>query len=222
MDEIGIPRTISQTLTFPEIANNRNIQELNLIVKRGPRRFHSEPPGATYVVRKNGHRIDLRSVKDISNVTVEIGDVVERHMRDGDVVVCSRQTAIKKTAMMGHRVKVLPSSTIRISPICASFDYSSFEGDHVNLHFPQSLETKAEIESIQMASLQIKTPQFNKPVIGFVQDTLCGVSKLTKRDVFLEKEQVMNLVMFLPTWDGKVPQPAILKPRPQWTGNLNY
>lgn len=28
----------------------------------------------------------------------------------------------------------------------------------------------------------------------------------------------MNLLMFLSTWDGKVPQPAILKPRPLWTG----
>lgn len=28
----------------------------------------------------------------------------------------------------------------------------------------------------------------------------------------------MNLLMFLSTWDGKVPQPAILKPRALWTG----
>lgn len=30
--------------------------------------------------------------------------------------------------------------------------------------------------------------------------------------------EVMNLLMFLSTWDGKMPQPAILKPRPLWTG----
>ena len=29
---------------------------------------------------------------------------------------------------------------------------------------------------------------------------------------------MMNLVMFLPTWDGKLPVPAILKPKPLWTG----
>jgi len=28
----------------------------------------------------------------------------------------------------------------------------------------------------------------------------------------------MNLLMFLPIWDGKMPQPAILKPKPLWTG----
>ena len=42
--------------------------------------------------------------------------------------------------------------------------------------------------------------------------------KMTKRDVFLEKEQMMNLLMFLPTWDGKMPRPALLKPKPMWTG----
>ena len=30
--------------------------------------------------------------------------------------------------------------------------------------------------------------------------------------------EVMNLLMQIPEWDGCVPQPAILKPRPLWTG----
>ncbi|EMP25221.1 DNA-directed RNA polymerase II subunit RPB1 [Chelonia mydas] len=34
----------------------------------------------------------------------------------------------------------------------------------------------------------------------------------------IDQGEVMNLLMFLSTWDGKVPQPAILKPRPLWTG----
>ena len=32
------------------------------------------------------------------------------------------------------------------------------------------------------------------------------------------QESVMNLLMWLPSWDGKMPQPAILKPKPLWTG----
>ena len=65
---------------------------------------------------------------------------------------------------------------------------------------------------------QIITPQSNKPVMGIVQDTLTAVRKMTKRDVFLTKEDMMTLVMFLPTWDGKLPVPAIIKPKPLWTG----
>lgn len=29
---------------------------------------------------------------------------------------------------------------------------------------------------------------------------------------------MMNLLMFLPIWDGKMPTPCILKPKPLWTG----
>lgn len=28
----------------------------------------------------------------------------------------------------------------------------------------------------------------------------------------------MTILMYLPTWDGHVPQPAILRPKPLWTG----
>ena len=29
---------------------------------------------------------------------------------------------------------------------------------------------------------------------------------------------MMNLLMWVPVWDGKIPLPAILKPKPLWTG----
>lgn len=33
---------------------------------------------------------------------------------------------------------------------------------------------------------------------------------------------IMNLLIWLPSWDGKVPQPAILKPKPLWTGKQMF
>ena len=54
--------------------------------------------------------------------------------------------------------------------------------------------------------------------MSIVQDTLAGVYKLTRRDVFLTKETMMNVLLWVPSWDGVIPQPAIIKPRPRWTG----
>lgn len=65
---------------------------------------------------------------------------------------------------------------------------------------------------------QLITPQANKPVMGIVQDTLTAVRMMTKRDVFIELPRMMDLLMQMPNWDGKIPQPAILKPKPLWTG----
>lgn len=60
--------------------------------------------------------------------------------------------------------------------------------------------------------------QANKPVMGIVQDSLLGCRLFTKRDTFIEKDVLMNVLMWLEDWDGTVPVPAVLKPRPLWTG----
>ena len=54
--------------------------------------------------------------------------------------------------------------------------------------------------------------------MGIVQDTLCGIRKFTLRDTFLDWNQVQNILLWVPEWDGVVPIPAILKPKPLWTG----
>ncbi|EFN79616.1 DNA-directed RNA polymerase II subunit RPB1 [Harpegnathos saltator] len=214
IDQVGVPRSIAQNLTFPEIVTPFNIDKMQVLVRRG----NSQYPGAKYIVRDNGERIDLRFHPKSSDLHLQCGYRVERHIRDGDLVIFNRQPTLHKMSMMGHRVKVLPWSTFRMNLSCTSPYNADFDGDEMNLHVPQSMETRAEVENIHVTPRQIITPQANKPVMGIVQDTLTAVRKMTKRDVFIEKEQMMNLLMFLPSWDGKMPQPCILKPKPMWTG----
>ncbi|EEB13940.1 predicted protein [Pediculus humanus corporis] len=214
IDQVGVPRSIAQNLTFPEIITPFNIDKMQELVRRG----NSQYPGAKYIIRDNGERIDLRFHPRPSDLHLQCGYKVERHIRDGDLVIFNRQPTLHKMSMMGHRVKVLPWSTFRMNLSCTSPYNADFDGDEMNLHVPQSMETRAEVENLHVTPRQIITPQANKPVMGIVQDTLTAVRKMTKRDVFLEKEQMMNILMFLPIWDGKMPQPAILKPKPLWTG----
>ncbi|RZF37892.1 hypothetical protein LSTR_LSTR009992 [Laodelphax striatellus] len=214
IDQVGVPRSIAQNMTFPEIVTPFNIHLMKELVSRG----NSQYPGAKYIVRDNGERIDLRFHPRPSDLHLQYGYKVERHIRDGDLVIFNRQPTLHKMSMMGHRVKVLPWSTFRMNLSCTSPYNADFDGDEMNLHVPQSMETRAEVENIHVTPRQIITPQANKPVMGIVQDTLTAVRKMTKRDVFLEKEQMMNLLMHLPIWDGKMPQPCILKPKPLWTG----
>lgn len=49
---------------------------------------------------------------------------------------------------------------------------------------------------------QLITPQANRPVMGIVQDTLTAVSRMTRRDCFIDAAQLMDLLMFLPSFDG--------------------
>jgi DNA-directed RNA polymerase II subunit RPB1 len=38
------------------------------------------------------------------------------------------------------------------------------------------------------------------------------------RDTYIEKDVMMNILMWLESWDGTVPTPTILKPKQLWTG----
>jgi DNA-directed RNA polymerase II subunit RPB1 len=112
----------------------------------------------------------------------------------------------------------MPYSTFRLNLSVTSPYNADFDGDEMNLHVPQSEETRAEVSQLCMVPLNVVSPQKNGPLMGIVQDTLCGIYKICRRDVFLNREQVMNILMWVPNWDGTVPTPAILKPRPRWTG----
>ncbi|XP_068728449.1 DNA-directed RNA polymerase II subunit RPB1-like [Montipora capricornis] len=214
IDQVGVPQTIAQNLTFPEIVTPFNIDSMQKLVHHGNNQY----PGAKYIIRDNGERIDLRSHPKRSDVCLQFGYRVERHIRDDDVVILNRQPTLQKMSMMGHRVKVLPWSTFRLNVSVTTPYNADFDGDEMNLHVPQSLEARAEVTEIIMVPRNIVTPQSNKPVMGIVQDSLVSVRRFTKRDVFIEKDTMMNLMMWITDWNGKLPQPAILKPKPLWTG----
>ena len=44
----------------------------------------------------------------LREASAQVGDVVERHLRDGDVVLFNRQPSLHRMSIMAHRVKVMP------------------------------------------------------------------------------------------------------------------
>lgn len=211
INEVGVPRSIAMNLTFPETVTRYNRKRMSDLVAAGP----NEHPGALTVTRLDDTVEDL-SLGPAS--AVELGYVVNRHLQDGDVVLFNRQPSLHKMSIMAHKVRILPYSTFRLNLSCTSPYNADFDGDEMNLHVPQTYETRAEALELMMVPRQIVSPQSNRPVIGIVQDTLLGCRRFTLRDTFLERDVVMNLLMWMKDWNGVIPTPAILKPKPVWTG----
>lgn len=65
-------------------------------------------------------------------------------------------------SMMGHRVKVLPWSTFRMNLSCTSPYNADFDGDEMNLHVPQSMETRAEVENLHITPRQVININFTR------------------------------------------------------------
>ena len=211
IDQVGVPRSVALELTVPVIATPFNIAELRKMVENGPDIW----PGARYIINSDHARFDLRYAR---NLLLEPGWTVERHLKDDDIVLFNRQPSLHKMSIMGHKAKILDWSTFRLNLSCTTPYNADFDGDEMNLHVPQSITARADAEQLMMTPRNIITPQNNRNVMGIVQDALLGVTRMTKRDVFIEKDVFMNTMMWIASWDGVLPAPAIIKPRPLWTG----
>eukprot|EP00873_Tetraselmis_striata_P038203 jgi/Tetstr1/458467/TSEL_004322.t2 len=215
--ELGVPWSIALNLTYPEIVTPYNYDKLQKLVDNGP---HPPPgeTGAKFIIRDDGSRRDLNFLTNAADRVLQIGYTVERHLQTGDLVLFNRQPSLHKMSMMCHKVRILPFSTFRLNLSVTSPYNADFDGDEMNMHVPQSPETKAEFSEIMAVARNIVSPQSNKPVMGIVQDTLLGCRLMTKRDTMIPKEVFMNILMWVDDWDGTIPAPAILKPKPLWTG----
>lgn len=71
-----------------------NIAYLQELVRNGPTAY----PGARYVVRDTGERIDLRYNKR-ADAFLQYGWIVERHLRDGEYVVSLNPCDVYLTAL---------------------------------------------------------------------------------------------------------------------------
>jgi DNA-directed RNA polymerase II subunit RPB1 len=111
LDELGVPEEIATNLTFPEIVSPYNRERLLGYIRNGPEKH----PGAKSVfVKKDKSTFSLRYVNP-ETIDLKEGDVVHRHLIDGDIVLFNRQPSLHKASMEAHRVKVLPFSTFRLN-----------------------------------------------------------------------------------------------------------
>ncbi|RKO94715.1 hypothetical protein BDK51DRAFT_25294, partial [Blyttiomyces helicus] len=212
IEEVGVPKSIAINLTFPETVNALNIEKMQKLVNNSP----NYPGARFYISGVDGKRFDLKKVK--VKPRVKIGDTLERHMIDGDYVVFNRQPTLQKMSMMAHHAKVMDYSTFRLNVnVTASYN-ADFDGDEMNLHMPAQQTSRAELETLCTVSKNLMSPQASKPVNALVQDALCGIRKMTERNIFISKQDIMNMVLWIKDFDGILPQPAIMKPLPLWTG----
>lgn len=211
--ELGIPLKIATNLTFPEKVTQFNIGKLYKLIQNGPDVY----PGAKTIQRNDGRTISLKHVNAKSLELFE-GDVVNRHLMDGDVVLFNRQPSLHRMSMMAHIAKILPFNTFRLNVFVTAPYNADFDGDEMNLHAPQSVETATELREIAAVPLQIVSPRESVPIVSVVQDTLVGANRFTRSNVLFTKKEAMNLLVHAKRWEGKLPEPVTMTPQPMWSG----
>lgn len=222
VEELGVPLKVAMNLTFPERVTAYNIDRLYALVQNGPDKY----PGAKSVQRSaaadapSGAGGRTISLKHVNTKTIQLyeGDVVNRHLLDGDAVLFNRQPSLHRMSMMCHRVRVLPYSTFRLNVSVTKPYNADFDGDEMNMHVPQSVEAATELREIAAVPKQLISPKLSKPLVSIVQDTLVGVNRLTRPTEFFSRREFMNLLVHSKRWDGRIPPPAKTDPVPLWSG----
>ena len=236
-NEIGVPPVFAKKLTYPEPVTNHNFYDLKEAVLNGVEKW----PGAAAIENENGQVISLKTknfeerqalanqllAPSSTSVTGAKNKKVHRHLNNGDIVLMNRQPTLHKPSIMGHRARILPGEkTIRMHYANCNTYNADFDGDEMNMHFPQNEIARAEALQIADTDHQYLVATSGKPLRGLIQDHISMGVWLTNRDTMFDRGEYQQLLYssLRPenshTTTDRVESvtPAILKPRPMWTG----
>jgi len=211
--QLGVPSNIMNTLTFPEMVNDRNLHRLQQTIVRGA----YVDNGAMAVRRPGAGTDDLIWLPILDQearieLASQIGPLwtVERHLVDGDWVLFNRQPSLWKASMMAFTIYRLKDKLcFQLSlPVAKPFN-ADFDGDEMNLHSLQSYQAIAEAQELLSVPQQMFTPQSNTIIIGLVQDSLVGAFRLTDPDTFLDRT-VMSILLSVRHYDPEDPSYEIM------------
>ena len=208
IDELGVPIKMAMNLTFPEIVNKYNIEDMYKLVRNGADRY----PGAKYIRTNNGvsgYRTIRLKHFDENGITLKYGDIVDRHLRNGDTVLFNRQPSLHKMSMMAHRVRVMPYETFRLNVCCTPSYNADYDGDEMNMHVPQSLQSENELRSLASVPTQIISPRDSSPIISVVQDIVVGLYRISKEMSYVNNKQFFNIMAGNSKFTGAFQKPVL-------------
>lgn len=106
---VGVPEYIRQKLTIPVTVAEFNMKFLQRLLREGD---------VLYIVRKNGKTSGRRLVVDNDirkEYKLQIGDVVRRTIRNGDVVFFGRQPSLSVGSLIAMRVIIINDNTFQFA-----------------------------------------------------------------------------------------------------------
>jgi DNA-directed RNA polymerase III subunit RPC1 len=217
IDEVAVPELVAKNMTYPEVVSRYNKEKLQRRVKNGKNKW----PGANYVAKKGQSLKLFLKYGNLNMIAEQLqeGDIVERHLEDGDIVLFNRQPSLHKLSILSHFVKVRPHRTFRLNECVCNPYNADFDGDEMNLHVPQTEEARAEAVELMGVKNNLATPKNGEPIIAAIQDFITAAYILSRKDNFFDRRSFTQICLYMlgPETRFDLPPPSILKPQMLWT-----
>ncbi|KAF5940405.1 hypothetical protein HYC85_021572 [Camellia sinensis] len=215
--EVAIPILMARTLTYPERVSHHNIEKLRQCVRNGSDKY----PGARFIRNTDGNLLSLMfSYRKRLADDLKFGDIVDRHLEDGDIVLFNRQPSLHRMSIMCHRARIMPWRTLRFNEsVCNPYN-ADFDGDEMNMHVPQTEEARTEALMLMGVQNNLCTPKNGEILVASTQDFLTSSFLITRKDTFYDRASFSLICSYM--GDGmdlvNLPTPALIKPIELWTG----
>lgn len=218
INEVGVPREIAKILTIPEFVNEKNIEKMRKLLKNG-----SNYPGASYlqknIQKKDGTVIQCKKFLIFCDLKKEarnlrVGDILERHLADGDHVIFNRQPSLHRISLMCHRARISDTRTLSFNEsVCNPYN-ADFDGDEMNIHVPQDLNARVEANELMGVNKNVINVKDFQMTVMPIQDFITYVFRLTNHCFIAAKTLVADFAV-----DFKIQKPAIQRPEKIYTGH---
>lgn len=175
VDEIGFPRMMANKLSRPIVITELNRPELEAKMEQG--KIHMITP-------REGNNAGVAMMiahyrRIYKNDRLNLGDTVHRALEDGDIVLVNRQPTLHKNSIVALKIRIIDDLILRLNLSITTPLNADFDGDELNIHVPQTIESYVEAERLMSIAQNIMSGQTNAPVIGIVYDSLTEAYLMT-------------------------------------------
>ena len=184
VDEIGLPKSMAEELTRPIVVCSYNREELQHYYDTGK---------VKRITMKNGSFADQQAFvneflhKRFPNYKLQHGDIVDRQIMNGDVIMVGRQPTLHKQNLMSLRVILIDDFCVRINLSITTPLNADFDGDELHIHVPQTVESYVEAEQLLSIGHNLMSSQTNNPMMAITYDTLTAAYLLTEPPFYAEQ-----------------------------------
>lgn len=114
------------------------------------------------------------------NIDIQPGDVIHRYLKNGDYVLFNRQPSLHKTSIAMFQARIHPFKTFKFNVVnCSNFG-ADFDGDEMNIHFPQGYEAVAEGSTLINHRDNLVDNANGGVSLGIMQDAISGLFILSR------------------------------------------
>ena len=178
---LGVPKYVCEKMTVPIKVTSWNKKGLQQLIQEKK---------ALFLTNSDGERIDLKLQPNPG--PLQVGWTIDRLLQTDDIVLFNRQPTLSRRSIIALRVDVLDDDHVFRLPLQLTPNFNAdFDGDEMNMHVPQTIEARAEAETLMTAEHTVINSASGLASIVPVQGDRLGPMlmsenrrKLTRRDWF--------------------------------------